>query len=458
MPDPSFRFPASFRFGAATSSYQIEGAVDADGRGRSIWDTFCDTPGAVANGDTGAVTCGHYERFADDVAMMADLGLEVYRFSVAWPRIFPTGLERAPLEAGLAFYDRLVDELLEKGIEPFVTLYHWDLPQTLEDRGGWPTRDIVDPFLRYAEAVARRLGDRVKNFITHNEPWVVSFLGYQEGRHAPGRQDWADALRASHHLLLSHGLAVPIIRREAPGARVGITLNLVPGEPASPSEADADATREFDGYFNRWFLDPIHGRGYPADKLDDYRRAGTLPPDWDSVVRDGDLEAIAVPTDFLGINYYNRAVLRSDRIPEEQNLPRTVHVAPRSEWTDMDWEVHPQSLRRILVRVHEDYAPGPMMVTENGIACGPGPDAAGRVADERRIAFLRDHLAACADAMNEGVPLQAYFAWSLMDNFEWERGYRPRFGIVWVDYETLERIPKDSARWYADTIARRTLA
>jgi len=457
LPDSAFRFPDSFRFGSATSSYQIEGAVAVDGRGRSIWDTFCDTPGRVANGETGAVTVDHYRRYREDVALMAELGLEAYRFSVAWPRIFPTGLEATPLEAGLDFYDRLVDALLDKDIEPFVTLYHWDLPQTLEDRGGWPVRDTVEHFVRYAEAVARRLGDRVKRFITHNEPWVVSFLGYQEGKHAPGRTEFADALRASHHLLLSHGLAVPVIRREVPGAEVGITLNHVPAEPASPSDADADAARRFDGYFNRWFLDPLYGRGYPADKLADYRADGVLPPEWDALIREGDLEAIAVETDFLGINYYNRAILRSDRIPEEDNEPVTVVAAPESEWTDMGWEVHPESLRRVLVRVHREYSPGPMYVTENGIACGPGPDAEGRVADERRVAFVRDHLAACADAMEEGVPLQGYFLWSLFDNFEWERGYFPRFGIVWVDYDTLERVPKESARWYSGVIERRAL-
>ncbi len=457
MPDPSFRFPDAFRFGAATSSYQIEGSVDAGGRGKSIWDTFCATPGKVANGDTGDVTIDHYRRWEQDVAIMADLGLEAYRFSIAWPRVFPTGLEDSPLEAGLDFYERLVDALLERGIEPFATLYHWDLPQALEDRGGWPVRGTADHFVRYAATVARRLGDRVKNFITHNEPWVVSMLGYREGRHAPGRASFPDALRASHHLLLSHGLAVPEIRREAPSSRVGITLNLVPGEPASPSAADADAAREFDGFFNRWFLDPLHGRGYPADKIEDYTRDGVLPGDWERVVQDGDLQTIAVETDFLGINYYNRAVLRSERVPEDENEPRTVFVAPESEWTDMQWEVFPEGLHRVLTRVHREYAPRVMMVTENGIACGPGPDAEGRVVDDRRVAYVRDHLAACADAMADGVPLEAYFLWSLFDNFEWERGYHPRFGIVWVDYETQERVVKDSARFYAETIRRRSL-
>ncbi|MEN0065179.1 MAG: GH1 family beta-glucosidase [Myxococcota bacterium] len=447
-------FPKGFRFGVATSSYQIEGAATLGGRGPSIWDTFCATPGKVANGESGAIAVDHYHRYPEDIALMADLGIEAYRFSVAWPRIFPTGLEAEPLEAGLDFYDRLVDRLLAKGIEPFVTLYHWDLPQTLEDRGGWPSRETVAPFVRYAEAVARRLGDRVRNFITHNEPWVVSMLGYREGRHAPGRTSFPDALRAAHHVLLSHGLAVPVIRREVKDARVGIALNLVPAEPASPSEADAEATREFDGYFNRWFLDPVHGRGYPADKIADYEAAGVLPDDWATLVQPGDLEAIAVERDFLGINYYNRAVMRSERVPEAENEARTVFVAPESEWTDMGWEVHSPSLQRLLERVHRDYAPPSIYITENGMATGPGPDADGRVADERRVAFLRDHLAACERAIANGVALDGYFVWSFIDNFEWERGYAPRFGIVHCDYDTLKRTPKDSARWYAETIRR----
>lgn len=453
----AIRFPKAFRFGVATSCYQIEGAVEVGGRGVSIWDTFCATEGKVANGDSGAVAVDHYHRYPEDIALMAELGVEAYRFSVAWPRLFPTGLESAPLAAGLDFYDRLVDTVLTHGIAPFVTLYHWDLPQPLEDRGGWPDRGIVDPYVRFAEAVARLLGDRVQHFITHNEPWVVSFLGYREGAHAPGRQSFPDALRAAHHVLLSHGCAVPVIRREAPGAKVGLALNLVPAEPASPSEADAHATREFDGFFNRWFLDPLYGRGYPADKLQDYRTEGHLPDDWDELVRPGDLETIATPTDFLGINYYTRAVMRASIVPEADNLPRTEHLAPESEWTDMGWEVHPDSLRRVLERVHADYAPGPMFVTENGMAVSTGPDAVGRVPDERRIAFLHDHLRACGQAMAAGVPLEGYFVWSFVDNFEWERGYTPRFGLVWVDYDTQARMPKDSAHWYRDRIADRTL-
>ena len=452
------RFPADFVFGAATSSYQIEGSVNAGGRGPSIWDTFCATPGAIQDGSSGAIACDHLRRIPEDVSLMKELGIDAYRFSIAWPRLFPTGSEGAPLGAGLAMYDRLVDTLLEAGITPWATLYHWDLPQALEDAGGWPARGTAEAFVRYAEAAVRHLGDRVDHWITHNEPWVVSFLGYQEGKHAPGRKSWPDALRAAHHVLLSHGQAVPRIRALAPRAKVGITLNLVPAEPASPSAADAEEARRFDGYFNRWFLDPVFGRGYPADKIADYQAEGTLPGDWDQLVHPGDLEAIAAPLDFLGINYYNRAVVRSQRVPESENEPPTVFVAPVEEHTEMGWEVYAPGLQRILERVHRDYAPSSIVITENGVSYSTGPDATGRIRDRRRVRYFHDHLEALLRARGAGVPVDGYFAWSLMDNFEWERGYNQRFGLVWVDYETQTRTLKDSAKWYAATIRDRALA
>ncbi|MBM7118088.1 GH1 family beta-glucosidase [Archangium primigenium] len=446
-------FPKGFLWGTATSSYQIEGAAQEDGRGESIWDRFSKTPGKVEDGTNGDVACDHYHRYRDDVALMKRLGMQAYRFSVAWPRVLPTGRGRVN-PAGLDFYKRLVDALLEAGIEPFVTLYHWDLPQVLQDEGGWTQRSTAEAFTEYADVVARALGDRVKNWITHNEPWCTSLLSHEKGIHAPGLKDFRAALLASHHVLLSHGWAVPVIRAASPGAQVGITLNFSPAEAASPSAADYDAFRHYDGYFNRWFLDPLYGRHYPADMVADYVRAGHLPPEGlATLVRPGDLEAIAAPCDFLGVNYYNRAVIRSDRVPESENLPRTVHLAPPSEWTEMGWEVHADSLRRILTRLHLVYAPARLYVTENGASFSVGPDAEGRVRDDRRLAYLREHFLAARKAMEAGAPLAGYFVWSFLDNFEWDRGYSQRFGIVWVDYKTQQRIPKDSALWYRDVIA-----
>ena len=443
------RFPPGFTFGVATSSYQIEGAAFEDGRGPSIWDTFCRAPGKVKNAENGDVACDHYHRFREDVALMKSLGVRAYRFSVAWPRIFPTGLEDTPNEAGLAFYEALVDELLAAGITPWVTLYHWDLPQPLQDRGGWAWRGVVDAFVRFAEAVGKRLGGKVKHWITHNEPWCVAMLGYMNGEHAPGHTDWPEALAAAHHVLLSHGRAVPVLRAASPGAEVGITLNLTPGYAASPSAADADATRHFDGFFNRWYLDPVFGRGYPADMVDDYRRLGRLPAGALPFVHPGDLETIAVATDFLGINYYSRAILRGE---EAGNLPRAIPEPPAAIKTDIGWEVFPEGLEGLLGRLSADYPRIPLVITENGAsyATPPGPD--GAVHDAARVAYFRGHLAACARAIASGVPLTGYFAWSLMDNFEWAWGYEQRFGLVWVDFATQARVPKDSARYYADVM------
>lgn len=443
------QFPKQFVWGSATSSYQIEGAVHEDGRSESIWDRFSHTPGKIVDGSNGDVACDHYHRWREDIALMKELGLQSYRFSIAWPRILPNGRGQVN-QAGLDFYSRLVDTLLENNITPFATLYHWDLPQVLEDQGGWPVRATGEAFVEYADVVTRHLGDRVKHWITHNEPWCASLLDYQIGKHAPGRTEWPAGLAASHHLLLSHGWAVPVIRRNSPGAEVGITLNLTPAVPASPSEADFQAYRHFDGYFNRWFLDPLYGRHYPADMVADYQAAGYLPPEGLPWVQDGDLCAIATLTDFLGVNYYNRAVLRAE---EKGNLPITVHKAPQSEWTDMDWEVYPEGLYDILVRLHFDYQPRKIFITENGASYSDGPDAEGRIPDQRRLKYLRDHFAAAHRAIGTGVPLAGYFVWSLMDNFEWDQGYKQRFGIVWVDYETQQRIPKDSALWYKQVIA-----
>jgi len=442
-------FGDDFAWGVATAAYQIEGAVREDGRGESIWDRFCATPGNVVDGSSGADACDHYRLWRRDVAHMKWLGLRAYRFSLAWPRILPGG-KGLVNERGLAFYERLVDALLEAGIEPYVTLYHWDLPQVLEDAGGWPARATAEAFAEYANAVTRRLGDRVKHWITHNEPWCVSMLGYRDGIQAPGHKMPAAALAAAHHLLLSHGWAMHAIRANVRAARAGIALNLVPAEPASASAADADACRASDGAANRWFLDPLYGRGYPVDVIADRLRDGSLASSTMPFALRGDFEAIATPTDFLGINYYMRDIARSS-LPD--NEPATVR--PTDELTAMGWEVWPDGLEGILRRVHERYAPPAIYVTENGAAYDdPGPNGQGPVADPARTSYLERHLRAAGRAIAAGVPLKGYFLWSLMDNFEWSCGYTKRFGILWTDYATQERSPKESAHFYRGVIAR----
>lgn len=435
-------FPLDFLWGTATSSYQIEGGAREDGRGESIWDACCRTPGAVLNGDDGDMACDHYHRWRDDVRLMADLGLNAYRFSIAWPRILPEGVGRVN-PAGLDFYDRLVDALLASGIRPFATLYHWDLPQTLQDRGGWPERESVAWFAEYAEVVSRRLGDRVRDWITHNEPWVAAMLGYGIGLHAPGVRDPAAARRAAHHLLLSHGEAAPILRRNSPGSSVGITLNLTPIHPASEGEADRAAARRKDGFVNRWFLDALYRAEYPADMIEYYHAWWPDLPDFPA----DDLKRIAAPTDFLGVNYYTRHVVRDDPQGLEAQT-ETVRVKG-AEYTDTDWEVYPAGLSELLTRLHRDYAPPAIYITENGAAFPDALDENGEVNDARRVAYLRGHLLEAQSAIASGAPLRGYFVWSLMDNFEWALGYSQRFGIVFVDYPTQRRIVKASGRWYA---------
>jgi beta-glucosidase len=444
------RFPEGFIWGAATSSHQIEGAVDEDGRGESIWDRFATVPGAIVDGSSGAVACDHYHRYPQDIELMRSLRLGAYRFSLAWPRILPNGRGGRIETRGLDFYDRLVDGLLRAGITPYATLYHWDLPQALQDLGGWTARETAKAFLEYTDVVTRRLGDRVKHWITHNEPWCISVLGYAEGQHAPGHKSWLEALQASHHLNLAHGSALPIIRGNARGAEVGITLNLLPIEAASPSDADREASVQLDGSFNRWFLDPLFGRGYPADVIAFHQASGTLPEGPLPFVEPGDLAIIAGEIDFLGVNYYSRAVVRSARIPEAENLPREVVVS--DDKTDMDWEVHPEGLLDLLRRIHRDYAVRRMYITENGAAYGTSPSPDGKVHDDKRRAYLHGHLDAARRACEEGIPLGGYFLWSFLDNWEWAHGYAKRFGIVWVDYSTQARVLKESAIWYSEVI------
>jgi beta-glucosidase len=446
-------FPDDFVWGVATSAFQIEGAAKEDGRGESIWDRYCATPGKIIDGTNGDVACDHYHRVDEDIAHLSWLGVDSYRFSIGWTRILPTGRGK-PNAAGLDFYDRLVDKLLAAGIDPNVTLNHWDMPQTLEDAGGWPARETVHAFVEYAEAVTRRLGDRVRRFCTHNEPWCVSVLGYGQGEHAPGDTQWPRALAAAHHLLLSHGLAVQAMRALAPQAQLGIVLNLTPGEPASPSKADREACRMHDGAFNRWFLDPIYGKGYPADVIADHVASGKLATPSLPFVREGDLAAMATPTDYLGINYYSRAVMRA-KVPEAENQPQQTFAS--NDKTDMGWEVAPNGLYDVLKRVHKDYAPRKIFVTENGCAYATAPDPDGRVRDVERQRYLWTHFDAARRAIEDGVPLAGFYIWSFMDNFEWAMGYAKRFGIFWVDYATQERIAKDSAHMCRRIIADNAL-
>ncbi|WP_082310672.1 GH1 family beta-glucosidase [Nonomuraea sp. SBT364] len=433
--------PGDFTWGVATSAYQIEGAVAEDGRSPSIWDTFSRTPGAIDHGDTGDVACDHYHRWPGDVALMKELGVTSYRFSVAWPRIVPGG-DGAVNRRGLDFYSRLVDALLDAGIAPNVTLYHWDLPQTLQDRGGWPARDTAAHFAAYASVVAGALGDRVGQWATLNEPLCSAWIGHLEGRMAPGITDLAAAVRASYHLLLGHGLAAQAVRAAAPGARVGIVNNLSTVEPATASDADLAAARRMDGHTNRWWLDPVHGRGFPADMLETY---GVDLPE-----RPGDLATIAQPLDWLGLNYYFPAVVADDPAgppPHARQIRR-----PDVPRTGMDWEVDAGGLEELLMRLTREYGARTIHVTENGSAypdtVGPG----GAVDDAERVRYLEEHLAACARAVRRGAPLAGYYAWSLLDNFEWAYGYDKRFGLVHVDYATQRRTVKSSGRRYADLI------
>jgi beta-glucosidase len=457
--------PSSFLFGAATAAFQIEGASHTDGRTDSIWDTFCRVPGAVVNGDDGSVACDHYHRYPEDVALMRGLGLDAYRFSVSWSRVRPG---HGPVNArGLAFYDSLVDELLAAGIDPWLTLYHWDLPQELEDRGGWANRDTAYRFTEYALSVHEALGDRVSRWTTLNEPWCAAFLGYAAGAHAPGRQEPAAAVAAAHHLLLGHGMTVQALRAADPELTLGITLNLSVIDPVDADSADdRDAARRIDGQINRIFLDPLLRGSYPEDVVTDL--AAVWPA---GLVREGDLAAIAAPIDFLGVNYYHgESVSRRPAAPREAleaptDRPTTtpfpaaegIFFHPRELLrTAMDWEVQPEGLTRLLVRVHEEYTAPlgiALYVTENGAAYDDEVTPDGRVHDAERVEFLDDHLDAVADAIGVGADVRGYFYWSLMDNFEWAWGYDKRFGIVHVDYDTLERTSKDSAIRYAAVIA-----
>jgi beta-glucosidase len=443
---PAFAPPPGFRFGVATAAYQIEGSTLADGRGESIWDRFSHTPGATANGDTGDTACDHYRRWSTDVELMASLHVESYRFSIAWPRILPTG-NGTVNRRGLDFYRRLAEGLRERGIEPIATLYHWDLPQALQNAGGWSSRDTAQRFAEYAHVVGTELGDVVTSWITQNEPWVTAFLGHAYGTKAPGTRDWATALRVSHHLLLGHGLATGALRAALPaGAEVGLALNLFPVVPAVDDQPHREAARIRDGYVNRWFLDPVFKGAYPEDMVERYQQeVGPL-----DAVQDGDLATIGAATDFLGVNYYNpMRVEPSDEPP--LHVRDATSVGPT---TGMGWEIAPDGLRSLLARVRDEYTRLPILITENGSAFEDGPVVDGTVDDPERRDYLAGHLEAVGQAIADGSDIRRYYVWSLLDNFEWEEGYDQRFGIVHVDFDSQARTPKASALFYRDYIDR----
>jgi len=433
-------FPPDFIWGCATSSYQVEGATGADGRGPSIWDRFCRIPGKVVGGASGDSACDSYRRWKEDVELAAGLGVDSYRFSVAWPRIQPEGLGR-PLQAGLDYYKRLVDELGRAGIESAVTLYHWDLPQALEDKGGWPERDTAYRFADFADIVFRALGDRVGRWFTLNEPWCAAFLGYENGEHAPGRVDRSAAYRAVHHLLLAHGLAVQAYRAEGLAAPIGIVLNLSTPRPASDGPADLDAASRAADKGTALWLDPLYGRGYTERHL---RAVGETMP-----VEPGDMSIVASPTDFVGINYYSESVAEADPSSPEGFRVRNGPEAA----TDMGWPIVPDGLTRMLSIICSRWPVGAVYVTENGASFPDTAAGGGGFDDGARARYLVSHIAACKAAIDSGVPLKGYYAWSLMDNFEWAFGYSRRFGLVHVDFESGARTPKSSYAVYRDTVA-----
>lgn len=441
-------FPPDFVWGVATSAFQIEGATSEDGRGVSIWDTFCRTPGKVAGGDTGDPACDHYHLWESDLDLITGLGVDAYRFSVAWPRVMPKGTGQVNVQ-GLDFYDRLVDGMLSRGLKPYCTLYHWDLPQTLEDRGGWVSRDTAYAFADYAEVVAERLGDRVVSYATLNEPWCSAYLGYGNGHHAPGYSDPEMSLAATHHLLLAHGLALPRLRQHAPEAEHGIVLNLAQIYPATGSPEDRAAAGRFDMVNNLLYLDPLFEARYPQELVEHWSEM--MP-----TLHEGDLTTVAAPLDFLGLNYYTPTFIAHDAAGTWPHVRGIEH--PDAETTAMGWEVYPQGLSDMLLRLHRDYGL-PLYVTENGAAYDdPDRLESARISDDDRTSYYRRHLEAVGAALAGGADVRGYFAWSLLDNFEWAFGYDKRFGIVHVDFETQKRTLKDSARWYRDYITRQRSA
>ena len=435
---------SEFIWGVATSSYQIEGAANEDGRGKSIWDTFCKVPGKVANFDNGDIACDHYHRFKEDLDLMKWMGVKAYRFSVAWPRVIPDGVGRVN-EMGLDFYDRLIDSLLEREIAPWLTMYHWDLPEALQLRGGWNNREVVEWFGEYGEVLTSRFGDRVKNWMTLNEPFCSAWLGHLYGDMAPGIKDLQTALNVSHNLLMSHGLACQVIRSNVSEANVGIVINVTPAVPATDSQVDSNAAQLADGFDNRWFLDPVFGRTYPADVID---ALGASPE-----IHSGDMKLIAQDLDFLGVNFYFRQTVAADQ--NSKPLPIRSVNRENVKKTAMNWEVHPQAFEEILLRISKEYSPKAIYITENGSAWNDEV-INGEIIDDERIDYLVRHLDAMRSARNQGAPILGYFAWSFLDNFEWAYGYEKRFGLIYVDYKTQTRTPKKSALFYRQLLLNGT--
>ena len=435
---------SEFIWGVATSSYQIEGAANEGGRGQSIWDTFCKVPGKVANFDNGDIACDHYHRFKEDLDLMKWMGVKAYRFSVAWPRVIPDGVGRVN-EMGLDFYDRLIDSLLEREIAPWLTMYHWDLPEALQLRGGWNNREVVEWFGEYAEMLTSRFGDRVKNWMTLNEPLCSAWLGHLYGDMAPGIKDLQTALNVSHHLLMSHGLACQVIRSNVSEANVGIVINVTPAVPATDSQEDSNAAQLADGFDNRWFLDPVFGRAYPADVID---TLGASPE-----IHSGDMKLIAQDLDFLGVNFYFRQTVAADQ--NSKPLPIRSVNRENVKRTAMNWEVHPQAFEEILLRISKEYSPKAIYITENGSAWNDEV-INGEIIDDERIDYLARHLDVMRSAKNQGAPILGYFAWSFLDNFEWAYGYEKRFGLIYVDYKTQKRTPKKSAFFYRQLLLNGT--
>ncbi len=435
-------FPPDFLWGAATSAYQIEGAWDEDGKSPSIWDTFTQQPGKIFQGTSGKIAVDHYHRWKDDIRLMKELNLRAYRFSVAWTRVLCEGTSKVN-PPGLDFYDRLVDELLANGIEPLITLYHFDLPQALQDRGGWTNRETAVRFADFAGVVAGRLGDRVSRWITQNEPSITAVAGYLTGQHAPGIQSLDATVKTLHNLLLSHGLAVPAMRAASPAPlQIGITLAINPVYPASDQPEDCQAAERYDCYANRSFLDPLFLGHYPEEITSNL-------PILAAEIQPGDLQAISTPIDFVGVNYYTRSVIRAE--PDFPILKAVPTLPPGNEYSQM-WEIYPGGMYDVLKRLTSEYKVQHIQITENGIPVADGLDFDDRVRDERRIRYLQDHLAQVHRAMADGCPVEGYFVWTLMDNFEWAQGFQMRFGLAYVDFETQTRTIKDSGRWYSQVI------
>lgn len=445
MNNTQYVFPKDFLWGVATASYQIEGAYNEDGKGESIWDRFSHIPGNIENGDTGDIACNHYHLYEEDVKLLKEIGVKSYRFSISWPRIFPEGKGK-PNKKGVEFYSRLIDLLNKYGIKPAVTLYHWDLPQKLQNMGGWANRKVVDYYIEYVDFVFRQFGDKVAIWMTFNEPWVSSFLGYAFGTHAPGIKDFSMALLVSHHLMLSHGRAVKLFRKLGLKGQIGIALNLTHEYPASSDEKDILATKCQDGFNNRWFLDLILKGFYPEDILELFADTDLIMPD----IAEDDLKVIHQPIDFLGINYYSAYV----NAYEENINPvmRAKRISTGRDKTDMGWEIYPEGLYDLLLRLHKDYNGIPIIITENGAAFNDMVNRKGEVEDYNRLDYLYRHFQQAYKAIEEGVNLKGYFVWSFLDNFEWNFGYDKRFGITYIDYNTQKRILKKSGYWFKEVI------